>query len=175
MRTPLISVVAGWLALSLSLTLAFSAPAFAQPHHESGGMWQGHHLKRMLNEVKATPEQRQKIGQISQGLVPDMKAQRDAHRALMANSVQLLAAPTIDEAAIEQNRQQMLAQHAQMSQRMSAAFIEIAKVLTPEQRTQLAAHIQSQMQHRQERMKEMSHRRQQGAAPSPPVASEPVR
>lgn len=176
MRTQSTSIVAGWLALFLSLSLAFGAPAYAQHHGEGGGMWHGRHLKVMLDAVKATPDQRQKIETISQGLAPEMKAQHDAHRALMSKSVQLLAAPTIDEAAIEQNRQQMLAQHEQMSKRMSAAFIEMAKVLTPEQRAQLAAHMQSRMQQRQDRMKDgMNHRRQLGGAAPAAAASEAVR
>lgn len=142
-------LAAGWVALATSVMMAFAAPAMAQhpegPGPGPGGLWAPKRMARMLDGINATPEQRQQIGQITQSLMPELKSMRQAQRALMEKNLALLSAPVIDEAQIEQNRQQMLAQHAQLSQRMSAAFIQMAKVLTPEQRTQLAQHMKDRM------------------------------
>ena len=53
----------------------------------------------------------------------------------------LLAQPTVDAAAAEKLRQQMLAQHDQVSQRMLTAMLDISRVLTAEQRVALAARM----------------------------------
>lgn len=169
------SMASGWMGLVITVALAFSAPVFARAHEGGGdGMWHAKRLTRMLDGVNATPDQRQQIQQIARILTPDMKALHQAHRDLMAKNLQLLSAPVIDENAIEQNRLQMVAQHDQVSKRMSAAFIEMAKVLTPEQRTQVAARMQERLARRG------AHRHHGGDHPSgssapAPMAPEPSR
>ncbi len=167
-------LAAGWMALATSVLLAFSAPAMAQPHDgpDPGGMWSPKRMARMLDGVNATPEQRQQIGQIAQSLLPDLKSLHQAHRALMEKNLALLSAPVIDEAQIEQNRQQMLAQHEQLSKRMSAAFIEMAKVLTPEQRTRLAQQMKDRMA-RREHMARHGHGPRQGMPGAPASGAQP--
>jgi Spy/CpxP family protein refolding chaperone len=70
--------------------------------------------------------------------------------------MQAFTAPTVDAAAVEQVRQQMLQQHDQMSRRMTQAMLDVARVLTPEQR----AKIGERMRDRQARMEERMQREQ---------------
>ena len=105
--------------------------------HHGGGMdmkWSG----RMLEAVKATPEQRSQIQKIMEGARTDLQAQREAGKALRGQLMQTMAQPNIDANAVEQVRQKMLAQHDQASKRRLQAMVDAAKVLTPEQRKQLA-------------------------------------
>jgi Spy/CpxP family protein refolding chaperone len=105
--------------------------------HHGGGMdmkWSG----RMLDAVKATPEQRAQIQKIMEGARTDLQAQREAGKTLRGQLMQTMAQPNIDANAVEQVRQKMLAQHDQASKRRLQAMVDAAKVLTPEQRKQLA-------------------------------------
>jgi protein CpxP len=105
--------------------------------HHGGGMgmkWSG----RMLEAVKATPEQRAQIQKIMEGARTDLQAQREAGQALRGQLMQTMAQPAIDANAVEQLRQKMLAQHDQVSKRRMQAMVDAARVLTPEQRKQLS-------------------------------------
>jgi Spy/CpxP family protein refolding chaperone len=93
---------------------------------------------RALDRVNATPEQRAQIRQIMQSARTDLQAQKDAGRALREQARQLFTQPTVDARAAEALRQQMLAQHDQRSKRMMQAMIDASRVLSPEQRRQLA-------------------------------------
>ena len=98
-----------------------------------------------------TDAQRTQILQIAQTAATDMKAQHEAGRALRERGLQILAAPTVDAAAAEVLRQQMMVQFDQSSKRMLQAMIEIGAVLTPEQRVKFAEAMKQRggmMQHR---------------------------
>jgi protein CpxP len=96
--------------------------------------WSG----RMLDAVKATPEQRAQIQKIMEGARIDLHAQRESGQALRGQLMQAMAQPNIDANAVEQLRQKMLAQHDQVSKRRMQAMVDAARVLTPEQRKQLS-------------------------------------
>jgi len=102
-----------------------------------GGMFGGM-MNRMLDRVNATPEQRTQIQQIVQTQAGDMRAQREAGRALRQQAMALFAQPTVDANAVEALRLKQVALHDATSKRMSTAMIEISRVLTPEQRKQMA-------------------------------------
>ena len=105
--------------------------------HHGGGMdmkWSG----RMLDAVKASPEQRAQIQKIMEGARTDLQAQREAGNALRGQLMQAMGQPNIDANAVEQVRQKMLAQHDQVSKRRMQAMVDAARVLTPEQRKQLS-------------------------------------
>jgi periplasmic protein CpxP/Spy len=170
-----------------SLLLATSAaavlPAFAQGrgHHggpEAGAMGGpggpggpgGHggpfggsprHMERMLDSVGATDAQKAQIKQIFEASRAEMRKQHEAGRALHDKTRQVLTAPTIDTNAAEQLRLQMMAQHDQASRRMMQTMIDVAQVLTPEQR----AKVGEQMAKRQSQMQERMQR--DGAPPKP--------
>lgn len=174
MRSNFISVVCGWVAMLMSLLLSFSAPTYAQHHGASTLMLRAPlPMKQLLEAVDATPEQRQAIRKILKEMAADIQSRHQAHQALMLRSTQLLAAPEVDEVLIEQNRQQMLSEHDAMSKRLSTASIEVAKLLTPEQRTRLGPFLQHHMQHHMPRhSKEMRPTDQGGAAKVPAVPRE---
>jgi periplasmic protein CpxP/Spy len=122
------------------------------PGGPGGGMFDGM-MTRMLDRVNATPEQRTQIGQIMQNQAADMRSQREAGRALRQQLMAQFAQPTVDANAVEALRQQQLAMHDATSKRMTAAMLEISRVLTPEQRKQMAEHMaqRSEMMQRHQR------------------------
>lgn len=130
------------------------------PMDGPGGMFQGM-LPRMLDRVNATPEQRTQIEKILQASAADMRAQHEAGRALREQALALFAQPTVDAAAVEALRQKQLAQHDAASKRMTMAMLDISRVLTPEQRKQMA----EQMAQRREMMQRHMRERQALDAP----------
>ena len=109
----------------------------------------------MLDGVNASAEQKAQIKQIMAAAMTDLRAQREAGRALRDQAMQLFTQPQVDARAAETLRQQMLAQHDQASKRMLQAMLDASRVLTPEQRQTLAdkmAQRRSMMErHRAER------------------------
>lgn len=129
--------------------------------HDGGGP--GMHLgERMLERVKATPEQRAQIRQIFDSAHKDLQAQHASGRALRDQQMQLFTQPNVDANAAEALRQKQLAQHDQASKRMMQAMLEASRVLTPEQRAQLA----SDMKQRREMMER--HQRERRALDGAP-------
>jgi periplasmic protein CpxP/Spy len=152
MRLAVVAVVA--LA---AVCAAFSANARA--HGGMDGPGRGHgtgmfdgppeHLDRkidqLLDGLNASDAQRAQIKQIVMAAATDLRGQRNAGRALREKGMQIFAAPTVDAAAAESLRQQMLAQHDQASRRTLQAMLDVSKVLTPEQRAKAAARMQERM------------------------------
>jgi Spy/CpxP family protein refolding chaperone len=124
------------------------------------GMFEGM-MTRMLDRVNATPEQRTQIQQIMQTQANEMRAQGETGRALRQQAMALFAQPTVDAKAVEALRQQQLALHDANSKRMTAAMLEISRVLTPEQRKQMA----DTMNQRSEMMQRHLRERQAADAP----------
>ena len=121
-----------------------------------GGHGLGHRLERMLDQIDVTEAQRAQIKQITQLAKADLRAQHEAGRALREQALALMTAPTLDAAAAESLRQQMLARHDQSSRRMMQAMLDVGNVLTPAQRVKLA----EQMKRFGERMHERGMLRQ---------------
>jgi protein CpxP len=126
-------------------------------HHMAGGLWGGsperlgRMVDRMLDGLNATDAQRSQIRQIAQAAAADVKSQREAGRGLREKGMDIFTAPNVDPAAAEQLRQQALAQHDQVSRRMTAAMLDISRVLTPEQRAKLAQRMKARAEVMQER------------------------
>jgi Spy/CpxP family protein refolding chaperone len=102
------------------------------------GMMAGRGMERMLDSVNATAEQRTQIKAIADKARAEMLAQREAGRGLREQMAKLFAQPVVDANAIEALRAQMLQQHDAQSRRMTQAMVEASRVLTPEQRKQIA-------------------------------------
>jgi Spy/CpxP family protein refolding chaperone len=98
---------------------------------------------RMLDGLDATEAQRAQVRQIVQAAATDLRAQHEAGAGLRRSALQLFSAPTVDAAAAESLRQQMLAQHDQASKRMLQAMLEIGKVLTPQQRARIGERMKA--------------------------------
>jgi len=118
-----------------------------------GGMFEGM-LVRMLDRVNATPEQRTQIQQIMHNQASEMRAQHEAGRALRQQAMTLFAQPTVDANAVEALRQKQLAMHDAASKRMTTAMLEISRVLTPEQRKQMADYMGQRSEMMQRHMRE---------------------
>lgn len=123
----------------------------------------GRMIDFMLNGIGATDVQSSQIKQIAAQAASDMKAQASAGKELRQRGMQIFAAPTVDGAGAEQLRQQMLAQHDQMSKRAMQAMLAIANVLTPAQRATLGqrfqdrqARMDGRVKHTRDRGKDMT-------------------
>ena len=136
-------------------------------HHGGGGMGggmmfggsperMGRMIDHMLDGLNASDAQRSQIKQIAAAAGADLKPQAETGRALRQRAMQAFAAPTVDAATVEQVRAQLSQQHDQMSRRISQAMLDIARVLTPEQR----AKIGERMSEHQARMDERRQREQ---------------
>lgn len=150
------------------------SPAMAMPmamgshggHHggEGGpgmGLIGGRGLERLLDSVQATDAQRTQIRQITEAARKDLQTQREAGRGLRDRAMNAFTQPTVDAREVESVRQAMLAQHDAASRRTSQAMLEVAQVLTPAQRAQLA----QQMKQRSERWQQRMEERQRPGAP----------
>ncbi|HEX2011814.1 MAG TPA: Spy/CpxP family protein refolding chaperone [Roseateles sp.] len=147
-------------ALSLGAVAAQAQPPMGHgmPHHGGPG---GHHAEHMLDLVDASDAQRAQIKQIMKSAADELKPQRESLRQLHQQGRKLLAAPSIDAAAVEAVRQQAQALHEQVSKRMSQALIASANVLTPEQRVKLAERMAKREARRAEHGKDHGPRRGQ--------------
>ena len=115
----------------------------------------GRMIDRMLDGLNATDAQRTQIKQIAASAFTDLRAQRQAGRSLRQRGMDILTSPTVDPAAAEQLRQQTLQQHDQASRRMTQALLDVARVLTPEQRAKLGERLKDRRAAMEERMKRM--------------------
>lgn len=100
------------------------------------------HLDRMLKhlyvEVDATEAQKLRLAPIVKTAARDLLPVRDRMREARLQAVALLSQPTIDRAALETLRADQLQMAEQASRRFTQALADVADVLTPEQRKQLA-------------------------------------
>ncbi len=128
--------------------------------HGGGGMFMGspERIDRLLDGLNATEAQRTQIKQIARAAAQDLRAQRKEGRALRDQAAAIFTAPTVDAAAAESLRQQMLARHDASSRRITQAMLEASAVLTPEQRVKLGERIESRKQRMEERRKRMHER-----------------
>ncbi len=162
-----------WLFAGLAgaaTTLAACAQPGSGPRAESGG-WGGHHhghhhhgwgrggavdpqrmaarvdrmVDRVLSQVGASDAQKQKVASIAKGAMTELAAMRDKMRAARRQGMDLLAAPTIDRAAIERMRAERLQDIDALSRRMSTAMADAAEVLDAEQRAKLKAGLERRM------------------------------
>ena len=130
----------------------------------------GRMIDHMLDGLNATDAQRSQTKQIAAAAAADLKAQAEAGRGLRQRAMQAFTAPNVDAGAVEQVRQQMLQQHDQLSRRMTQAMLDVARVLTPEQRARLGERMRDRQARMEDRMKRMHERMQ-----SMPPASMPPR
>lgn len=171
-------VAAGMLAAVIgSVTLA----AYAMPGGGPGGMYGGpggmhggpgmgmmmggRGMERLLDSVNASAEQRAQIKAIFERARTDMQAQRESGRAMRQQMMALFTQPVVDANAVEALRQQSMQRHDAASRRMTQAMVEASRVLSPEQRKQLAERAAK----RGEMMERHLHERRalDGATPAP--------
>lgn len=105
-------------------------------------------IERLVQAVGATPEQKARLVAIATAARADLRPLREQQRAQRVRGMQLLAAPTIDRAALEQVRVAQMQAADARSRRMTQAMADAAEVLTPEQRTKAAERMKRRMERR---------------------------
>lgn len=134
-----------------------------------GGMMGGRMLERMLDDINATDAQRAQITKIQTAAREDVAKLHDQQGQLRQQTLQLLTAPTVDAAAVEKVRQQMLQQHDAASRRMVTAMVDSSKVLTPEQRATLATKFKERQERMEERRSRGHHGKHHEGVPAAPT------
>ena len=92
---------------ALALGACLSQMAWALPFGGHGGLGSPamggspRHMERLLDEAKATPDQRAQIKQITEAARAEMAAQREAGRKLHEQNRDLFAQPTLDARTAE--------------------------------------------------------------------------
>jgi protein CpxP len=171
--SPAMRLAAAGLVLAVASTATLVA--FAAPHGGHGGhgghhamamggptMMKGRMLNRMLDDVKATDAQRAQIRQIVESARTQAQGQREQRRALREQGLRVFTQPNIDANAAEALRAQQMALHDQASKRHLQTMLDIARVLTPEQRAQIAQRIGERrelMQRHQRERRQLDQRR----------------
>jgi Spy/CpxP family protein refolding chaperone len=136
------------LSLTVGIALAAVIGIGAVVAVAQGGGWKGgmghmgahfaeHRVGVMLDEIDASAEQETKIWAIIDRTRSELRPMGREFRQTREEVATLLAAPTIDKAAVEKLRAERIAAIDEASKKAVAAVVEAAEVLTPEQRTKL--------------------------------------
>ncbi len=96
-------------------------------------------IHKALGKVDASEAQEQQIMAIVDGLFAKHQAMAAAHEQMHQQLLAALTGPTVDRAAIEAVRADAITRLAAGSKDLAKAVGDIAEVLTPAQRQQLAA------------------------------------
>ena len=110
------------------------------------------HADRMVRhlaiEIDATNEQTDKLRAIVKATVKDLVPLREKIKSTRERARELLTAPTIDRAAIEQLRSEQLANLDAGSRRIAQGLADAADVLSVEQRRKFAEKLDEWREHR---------------------------
>jgi protein CpxP len=101
-----------------------------------------HRLERMLEGIDATDEQETKIKAIIEATEDKVFPMADEFRDAREEVAKLLGAPAIDRTAAESLRAARIAKVDEASKTLTTALLDIAEVLTPEQRAELLEHFE---------------------------------
>lgn len=113
-----------------------------------GGHFAGRGLARAFSAVDATDEQEDRIWAIIDGARADLRPVMREFRDTRTQVMELMTAPTVDRAAVEALRAERIAAIDEASRKLTAAAIEAAEVLTPEQREKFAEQMAERMKER---------------------------
>jgi Spy/CpxP family protein refolding chaperone len=102
-----------------------------------------HGVRYVLSDVNATAEQKAKVTTILKATATDVTSLRDRHLADAKRIREILSAPSIDRASLESVRAEELSLADAASKRLVQGLADSADVLTPAQRTQLIAKLES--------------------------------
>ena len=106
-----------------------------------------HVVAHALDTVGASAEQEAKVHDIIAIKFAEVAPDPRQHEAMRKQALDLIAAPTIDRAAVEKLRADAVASFDAKSKAVVAGVLDIADLLTPPQRAQLAVEIEAMAQH----------------------------
>jgi protein CpxP len=149
-----------WLiAAALSVAVGAAGASFA-----NGGALPGHHgpaghmamnpaamdahIDKMVAQfaADASPDQKARVAAIAKAAMADVRPEHEQFRLAHARAHELLMAPAIDRAALEQLRVVQMQRMDFVSRRIVTAVADAAEQLTPEQRAKLAEHLRARRQ-----------------------------
>lgn len=99
-------------------------------------------LKHLYVEIDATDAQKLKLDPIAKAAAKDLLPLRAKMHDARKQGIALLAGDNIDRAAIEAFRVQQVQLAESASRRLTQALADVAEVLTPDQRKQLAQRLE---------------------------------
>jgi periplasmic protein CpxP/Spy len=139
-----ILTAAGSLAVVLTAGLAltgFTGCGHHRPDPEHLERMVTHQVDDALDDLKATPEQRQKVLAVKDRMLASGKALRADHKATVQEALSVWEAPSFDRArALALVDARLDAMRTLAHQAVDAAA-EVHDTLTPEQRAQVAARV----------------------------------
>jgi Spy/CpxP family protein refolding chaperone len=105
------------------------------------------HIDKMVAQLAdgASADQKTRVAAIAKAAVADLRPAHEQFRQAHARAHELLMAPVIDRAALEQLRSTQMQQMDAISRRILTAVEDAADVLTPEQRAAFAEHLRRRM------------------------------
>ena len=106
-----------------------------------------HAVTRALDSVGASSAQEAKVHDIIAAKFAEIAPKPDDHEALRKQALDLLAAPTIDRAAVERLRVDAVSLFDAKSKAVVGGLLDVADQLTPAQRAQLAAEVADMARH----------------------------
>jgi Spy/CpxP family protein refolding chaperone len=101
-----------------------------------------HFVGRALDRLDATDEQTAAIQTIVMATIDELNAARGEIGSGRGEFIELMTAPTIDRAALEELRLTHLERANVMTQIVAANLADVMDVLTPEQRIRLEEHLE---------------------------------
>jgi Spy/CpxP family protein refolding chaperone len=119
--------------------------------HGHGAAMLTHHLDDLLDDVEATPEQRQRITAVKERLVEQGRALREARHETMKELLAHWQSPSPDLAAIHGRIDARAEEMKRFAHAVADGMGEVHGVLTPEQRQKLAARWQRRIERHEQR------------------------
>lgn len=147
------SIAAGVLVLAAGSALVVAHAGGRGPHAMHGGGMDfdeisDHfqvHIEHVLEDVDASPDQQAQVRAIVASAAEDVKALRAQHAGAHTRLQEILVAPSVDRGQLETLRAEHVAAIDAASKRCVTALADAADVLTPEQRSKLAARLERRM------------------------------
>jgi Spy/CpxP family protein refolding chaperone len=105
------------------------------------------HIDKMVAQfaADASPDLRARVAAIAKAAMADLRPEHEQFRQAHARAHELLMAPVIDRAALEQIRVVQMQRMDFISRRILLAVEDASDVLTPEQRAKFAAFFKARM------------------------------
>jgi Spy/CpxP family protein refolding chaperone len=141
-----IAAVLALAAGAVGTSFAVGGPAGLHGHHGHMAMSPAAmdaHIDKMVGQcaADASADQKARLSAIAKAAVADVRPAHEQLRQGHARAHELLLAPVIDRAALEQLRAAQMQRMDAISRRLLAAVEDGADVLTPEQRTKCGARL----------------------------------